>query len=65
MLELEASALLPEVIPPTAELRMRLAQLLTEADLVKAMIRLSVRREREAARLARVADMLKGGGRVA
>jgi hypothetical protein len=54
----KTTALLPDV-PPSAELRMRLAHTLTEAGLLKTLLQLALRREREAERLGRVAKMLE------
>jgi hypothetical protein len=49
-------------IPPSDAVRKRLAVILTEAGLLRSLLRLAVRREREAERLARVCRPGAGGG---
>ncbi len=55
----EPPPILTPSIPPAEEVRKRLAVVLTEADLLRKLLRLAVRHEREAARLA---DALRGAG---
>jgi hypothetical protein len=49
-------------VPPSAEVRKRLAVLATEVGLLRSLLRLAVRREREAERLARLRQTERPGG---
>jgi hypothetical protein len=53
-LETKPTALTVDPIPPSAEVRKRLAVVTTEAGLLRSLLRLAQRHEREAERLARV-----------
>jgi hypothetical protein len=56
-----ASTQIADEIPPSDVIRKRLAQVVTEAGLLRSLLRLASRREREAARLAKLCE--EGGRR--